>query len=301
MIRVIAFLQRTLADALRSGPTTLAAMRIVVAAQALWMLLSRDPVGIAGLPPIVWDAVDETFRQRFLLAPRPSLEAVVWTIALVSLVAVLLGIGTRVFGVLAAVLLYHIAPLQSLVIATGPWSKGLTIATITLPILACAPCADRLSIAARWRRGPAPTREPEAYGWAVMLVRLLFAQLYLFSGLAKITDVGLHWISAKTMQHHMLLFALVVPGINQGLNHWIAEHAVVCWLMAAGAIAFELGFVLAVFVRPLRNAFTIGAAAFHAGLWMTLGFRFLNWPHLLLFLDFDRGNNREGTRRRSDA
>ena len=59
-----------------SSATTLAAIRIVIAAQALWILLSRDPAGVAAMPSIVWEGVQQDWRLRFLLVTGfPAVES----------------------------------------------------------------------------------------------------------------------------------------------------------------------------------------------------------------------------------
>lgn len=270
----------------RASPETLALMRIVIAAQALWILLSRDPAGVSALPPIIWQGVDPSYRLRFLLLPGiPGIETALWTAAIASISCVLAGYRTRAFGVIGALLLYHLAPLQALLAVAGPWGKGLTIATLALPILACAPCEDRWSVASLRTRPR--DRDPQAYGWAVMLIRLLFAEIYFFSGLAKLRAAGLGWLSARTIGNHLLLFGLVDPALNTPVSAWLAAHPGLCLLIAIATLVFELTFIVAVFVRWARMPLAVAALLFHIGLRVTLGFRFLNLPHLLLFVDAD--------------
>ena len=45
--------------------------------------------------------------------------------------------------------------------------------------------------------------------------------------------------------------------------------------------------IIAVFVGAARRPLALGGMLFHMGLWATLGFRFLNLPHFLLFIDYD--------------
>ena len=45
----------------------LAAARIVLAAQALWILLSRDIPALSALPPAFWAEVPASARWRFLV------------------------------------------------------------------------------------------------------------------------------------------------------------------------------------------------------------------------------------------
>jgi hypothetical protein len=269
----------------RSGPVTLAAVRIVVAVQALWILLSRDPAGSSAMPPVIWQGVTPVWRLRYLLVPRiPEIEFDLWVLAVASLVCVLVGFKTRLFGIVAGLLLYHLAPLQALLNLTAPWGRGLTIATLALPILACSPCEDRWSVARLLRRSP--VREPQAYGWAVMLVRLLFAQIYLFSAVARLLRGGLEWASIETVRNHLLVFGLAEPSLDTPLDAWLIAHPAVCGVLAAGTLMFELFFVVAVFVRVTRLPFALAGILFHASLWLTMGFRFPNLPHLLLFIDF---------------
>ena len=92
-------------------------------------------------------------------------------------------------------------------------------------------------------------------------------------------------MSALTVNAHILIAGAVDPMYLTSLNAWIVAHPLVATAFAAGALAVEVGFVVAVFVRWTRVPTMIGAILFHAGLWITIGFRFLNLPHLLLFLD----------------
>jgi vitamin K-dependent gamma-carboxylase-like protein len=250
------------------------------------MLLSRDPAGVSAMPPVIWQGVGPVAQWRFLLVPGvPEIETVVWACAVASVACVLVGFRTRIFGMVAALLLYHLAPLQALLSVAGPWGKGLTIATLSLPILACAPCEDRWSVAHFRRR--ASIRDPQAYGWAVMLVRLLFAQIYLFTAVARLGSVGLEWVSVESVRNHLLVFALAQPSLNTPLNAWLVAHPALCAVLAAGTLLFELLIVTAVFVPIARLPLALAGTMFHASLWVTLGFRFPNLAHFLLFIDLN--------------
>lgn len=267
-----------------SGPRTLAGVRIVIALQALWIVLSRDPVGAAALPHEVWDLVGAQARVRYFLVPGfPGIELALWCAAAGSLACVLVGFRTRVFGFVAALLLYHLAPLQILVSAAPPWGKGLTIAILALPILACSPCDDHWSLA----RPPAPARDPAAYGWAVMLVRLLFAQIYLSTALGRLLAGGLDWVSVDAVRTHVLLFRVIYPQLDTPINAWLVDHPAACAAIAGGTLLFEIVFIAAVFFRRVRLPLALAGVAFHVSLWLTLGFKYPNLPHFMLFLDLD--------------
>jgi vitamin K-dependent gamma-carboxylase-like protein len=274
-----------------SGPLTLAAVRIIVAVQALWILLSRDPSGVSALPPVLWQEVLPEWHFRFLLTQGiPGIELTLWCAAIVSVACVMVGYRTRIFGFAATLLLYHLAPLQALLNTTPPWGKGLTIAIMALPILACSPCEDRWSVANRNK--PVPIRDAATYGWAVLLIRLLFAQIYLFSVLARFRAGGWEWIKLETVRNHLLVFGLAEPTLDTPFNAWLASHPLLCAAIAAGTLFFELFFIVAVFVPVARIPLAIAGVLFHTSLWVTLGFRFPNLPHFLMFIDF----NGEGKR-----
>jgi hypothetical protein len=256
----------------------------VVAVQALWILLSRDPAGVSASPPVIWQGVTPEWQLRYLLVPGISgTELAIWGVAVASVACVLVGFRTRLFGIVAGVLLYHLAPLQALLNVTAPWGRGLTIATLALPILACSPCEDRWSVARLF--GKPPIRGPQAYGWAVMLVRLLFAQIYLFSAVGRLQAVGWEWARMETVRNHLLVFGLAEPSLNTPLDTWLIAHPALCAAIAAGTLIFEFIFILAVFVPVTRLPLVGAGVLFHTSLWLTLGFRFLNMPHFLLFID----------------
>ena len=107
----------------------LAAARIVFALQALWILLSRDMPALSALPPRV---LDRCPGVRALAVPhlgRPSRARVgraggrarwpwrarCWESGRVPCCAA------------AGLLLYHLAPLETLFYTPSPWAKGLTL------------------------------------------------------------------------------------------------------------------------------------------------------------------------------
>jgi hypothetical protein len=265
----------------RSGPYTLAWIRIVVAIQALWILLSRDPAGVSAMPYVIWQDVPLEWKVRFFLVQGlPDLEFALWCLAIVCVLCVLIGYQTRIFGIIGALLLYHIAPLEALLSVTMPWGKGLTIATLALVVLSCAPCEDRWSVVS-----PRSDRPTQSYGWAVMLIRLFFAQIYLFSVAARLQYVGWDWAKLETVRNHILVFRLAEPILDTPFNAILIAHPLLCATLALGTFLFEMFFILAVFVPFLRIPLGLAGVLFHSSLWITLGFNFPNLPHFAMFLD----------------
>jgi hypothetical protein len=267
------------------APVNLAAARLVLAAQALWILLSRDLPALSGLPAPFWAEVPASARWRYLIwEGRPGLEAALQALALAALLGVLLGVATRACCLAAGLLLYHLAPLETLFFTPSPWAKGLTIPVLGLLTLATTRCGDTLSL--RPGRDPGPL---DADGWALRLVRLFVCQQYLFSGYAKLREAGLAWASPENIRAWLLLANLddqLVVFREPGL--WIADRPLLCGVMGASALALDLGFVLALFSAPARRLLVPAALCFHLAILVTLNYAFLGAPLLLLMVDWSR-------------
>lgn len=263
----------------------LAAARIVFAAQALWILLSRDIPALSALPAEFWAEVPDSARWRFLIwEGRPGLEAGLQALALAALVGALLGVAARACCLLAALLLYHLAPLETLFFTPSPWAKGLTLPVLGLLALSLSPCGDALRFGGRSAAGGA---EGPEYGWPLRLARLFVCQPYLFSGIAKLSAAGWGWASAANMRAWLLLSnqddQLAVfrsPGL------WLADRPALCLAMGVAALAMDLGFILVLFWKRSRRVLLPAAVLFHAAIVVTQNYAFLSAPLLLVFMDW---------------
>jgi hypothetical protein len=263
----------------------LAAARIVLAAQALWILLSRDVPALSALPAEFWTDVPDSARWRFLIwEGHPALEAALQAAALVVLVLVVLGVAARASCLVAALLLYHLAPLETLFFTPSPWSKGLTLPVLGLLTLSLSPCGDVLRVGGA--RTVAAASGPE-HGWPLRLVQLFACQPYLFSGIAKLRSAGLAWAAPENMRTWLLLAnqddQLAVfrsPGL------WLADRPALCATMGILGLAMDLAFILVLFSRRSRVVLIPAALLFHAAIAVTQNYAFLSAPLLLLFVDW---------------
>jgi hypothetical protein len=263
----------------------LAALRVLVALHALWILLSRDLAGISGLPAETWAGVADSTRWRFLIFEgRPGLEGALTVLAALSLAGAAAGVMARTCCLLAGLLLYHLSPLETIVLTPSPYVKGLTLAVPALLALAASPCADALSLA---RRGSARA-EPWEHAWPVRLVQLLVAQVYLFSGWAKLRQMGLEWASAAHMERWLHMFnqrdQMVV---FQDLGPWIAARPGLCLLIGVSTLILELSFLAVLVSRRARRVLVPLAALWHLGILFAMNIAFLNAPLLLAFVDWE--------------
>jgi hypothetical protein len=275
----------------------LAAARIVLAAQALWILLSRDIPALSALPAPFWTDVPASARWRFLIGEgHPGLERALQAVAVAALVSVLLGVAARASCLVAALILYHLAPLETLFYTPSPWAKGLTLPVLGLLTLSLSPCADVLRVGGR-RTNITGGAE---HGWPLRLTQLFACQPYLFSGIAKLQSAGLGWASAENMRAWLLLAnqddqlaVFRAPGL------WLADRPALCAAMGALGLAMDLGFILVLFSRRSRWVLLPAAVLFHAAILVTQNYAFLSAPLLLLFVDW--GPRTRRTRPSDDA
>lgn len=277
---------------------SLAAARILVSAHALWILLSRDLPALSGLPEPFWVGVSASARARFLIAEgHPALEALLGWAAAGGLLAALLGLWPRVSCLLAALLLYHLAPLETIILTPSPYVKGFTLAVPALVVLSFAPCADAWSL-----RRAASTLPAWEYHWPLTLIRLFVAQVYLFSGWAKLVRVGFSWAAADNVRAWLYFFnqrdQLVV--FDQ-LGPWLAARPRLCLTAGVLTLALELAFILAVVSRPARRVLPAAMALLHLGILFAMNIAFLYAPLLLVFADWDAPARRSGRAQRQDS
>jgi hypothetical protein len=264
-------------------PLNLAAARVVLALQGLWILLSRDLPALSALPAAFWSDVSPAARWRYLLwEGHPAAEAVVEAVALAALAGALLGVRARACCAAAGLLLYHLAPLQTLFYTPSPWPKGLTLCVPGLIALALAPCDRALAL----RRGSGAAADWE-YGWALRLVMFLVAQPYLSSGWAKLVHGGWAWASSENIRAWLLLSNLddqIAPFSSAGL--WLADRPLLCLAMGIAGLVFDLVFVAAVFSPRARLVLVPAAFVFHGVILFTQNYAFLTAPLLLVFVDW---------------
>jgi hypothetical protein len=271
------------------SPLNLASARLVLAFQAFWILLSRDIPALSGLPAELWVDVEPAARFRYLLwEGRPGLEAWLQALALLALAGVVLGVATRACCLISGLLLYHLAPLETLFFTPSPWAKGLTLPVLGLLTLSVTRCGERLALLPSV--GAVAGNED---GWALRLVRLFVCQQYFFSGWAKLAAAGLGWASAENIRAWLLLANLddqLVAFGTPGL--WLADRPALCLLMGVTGLTLDLGFVAAPFSSRARRLLAPAGLLFHLAILLTLNYAFLGAPLLLLLVDWQRPDGR---------
>ncbi len=259
-----------------------------MASQGLWIVLSRDYPAISGLPDPFWSAVLPSWQWRYLLFPgHAAFESVLYWMAIVALFAALLGVFPRVACAVAGMLLYHLAPLESIIWTPSPGIRGLTITVPSLVLLSLSRCGDSLALRPHRRSDHVPDLSAD-YSWQLRLIQLLVCQMYLFSAIAKLETSGLAWISAENMRHWFLYLSQVPDtAVFTRPGAWVASVPALNMIAAAGTIIFEASFVTVMFSRTARRVLVPAAFAFHLGIVFTLNLTLPAMPLLLVFVNWD--------------
>jgi hypothetical protein len=265
----------------------LAAARILFSLHALWVLLSRDLPATSALPAEFWVNVRHAELLRFLIFPgHPQVEYALMFAAAASLACAAIGFFPRLACFVSALLLYHLAPLETIYWTPSPFERGFTIDVLVLFTLSVSRCGDALAI------GAASVREwsPD-YSWPLRLAQLYLAQTYVFSGYAKLYRVGFSWLDPENLRHWFLLFSQQDQLIRTGpffgaAGIWIAEHWVLCLVAATYGVVVNLLFLSTVVSSRARWFFVPDAIFFHIMVFFTLSIFWINVPQLLVFVNW---------------
>lgn len=263
----------------------LAVARVLAAGTAFWVLLSREPSGVSGLGAAFWAGVPASTRWRFLLFPgHEPLEHVLVLIAAAALLGALVGVRPRLCCFVAAVLLYHLAPLESIIWSPSPEARGLTLPTLALLLCGVAPSGDALAVGS----GPPPGRS-WVYGWPLRLLQVWLIEVYVFADLAKLRLSGLAWASWENMSNWLYVFTQSEGhAVYRQLGGWIAARPILAGTVGVGTMIFEFGVIVALFSKRWRPWVAVSAILFHFGIYFALNITLNSWPLLLTFFDWDR-------------
>lgn len=193
-------------------------------------------------------------------APPPGLALLLVLALCASSLSFCLGLFTRASGMATLLLWTYLWCLDSLT-----EKAAHTIAMVVLAVLLLAPCANRFSLdrLRRLRRGLPDLPGTGTLYWQ-QLLRLQFAQVYFFSGVAKMMNP--EWVNGGVF-YNVMNGRLATP-----LGIFVSEVDSYLFARAGGlfTILFELsvGFLLLV---PATRPFAIAAAVcFHLGIQASL-------------------------------
>jgi len=239
------------------------AARIIVAADALWIVLSRpDLPSIARWPAVFWKTIPRTLLVRFgYFGLHPALEWILFALLILVLVAVMFGFALRFTAFAAGVLLYHFAPLASL-LAAGDFigMGGLTVPTFFMFALWAAEPGDR---------------------WPLKLAQLLLALSFLMSGITKVLYTSWRWYTGPNIRQLALTYWSLG---SQPAALWLGTHETAAWIVALGSLALDALFVFAVVSKRMRWIVLPLAVAALIVRSVVFGLHWLAAPLVLLFI-----------------
>ena len=265
----------------------LAAARVLFSVHALWVLLSRDLPATSSLPPEFWTYVSQGERWRFLIFPgHPQLEYALQYVAILTLIGAAIGVMPRVCCFVSALLLYHLAPLETIYWTASPYQRGFTIDVLALFTLSLGPSGDALRIGRI-----SPKALSSVYCWSLRLTQVYLVHTYFFSGYAKLYRVGVSWMSPENLRSWFLLFSqqdqvMRVGPVFNTLGPWIADHWWLCLIAGVYGVLVNLLFVSTLFSSRARWFFVPDAVFFHILVFLTLNIFWLNLPQLLVFVNW---------------
>ena len=260
------------------GPEAGGRLRLVQAGFAL-VIVARLALGphrqLAGQPPAL-------FRPPLLLSwldaiPQAEVLVLVQVVGVAAGVAVIAGRWTRLAFPLAwAALLFLDALLAS---------RGKFMHNDVLLLLAAVPmlAAPRGS---RWF----DQRPSVRFGWPVRSAMVVIAGAYTFSGVAKLVTSGPAWVTSDNLRYVLAAGARSDRPPTHAIAEFVVARPGLAHLVAFGALALELCFVLILFAPRLRPWFAVAAAGLHASIWLTLGLDYWSWVavDLIVLVDWNR-------------
>jgi hypothetical protein len=265
----------------------LAFARVIFSVHAIWVLLSRDLPANAALPAEFWSGVDRSELWRYFIVPgHPDLEYALQWAAIATLSLAALGLMPRLACFISALLLYHLALLETIYWTPNPYQRGFTVSVLALFTLSCSRCGDALRLG-----GSPPTPPSPIYCWPLRIVQLHFAEAYFISGTSKLTRVGVQWLDPENLRSWFLLFAEQdqVRRLNpmfHVVGPWIAEHRLLCLIAGLFGVVANLCFLSVPFSRLARRLLVPDAFCFHAMVLLSLNIFWINTPQLLIYVNW---------------
>ena len=258
-----------------AAPANLIAARIILAASALWIVLSRpDLPDVLGWPLPFQAGFGRSVSWRFLSFGLPlAAERALFLALGAALVATLIGFRPRATGALAALLLYHFAPLMDPLRARGgPYFLGLTIPVLGLLLL---------SFGQAPRRGALPSPE---WRWPLAAIQICFAATYVLSGISKLASAGPAWATPANFEG--LVLGMAFPDSIPPWARLFVGHPALSGVGAAAGLLLDFVAPVALFVPRAAPWAIVALLAAHLAIVPIFGVCFLGLPGLLLFVDW---------------
>jgi hypothetical protein len=266
-----------------SSPFNPALLRVVTFGLILKAARATQAVWFAGFPhellrlPPGWQWLDG------LLPLDPHVVHAAQLALIATSGCAVAGLLTRVSAPLAALLAIYVLGVPNFYMKID---HGYHAVVMFACMLACAPCADVLSLDALWRRmrGIAAPAAGAEYTLPTRFCWLILGTVYLFPGFWKLWEGGDLWISGEKLQTELYLKWGQMPHFAPPAR--IDQSPVLLAMLGTSTLIFEIGFFFALFHRASRVIAAFSAVAFHLGIKYFMGIRFHVYLPLIALLDF---------------
>lgn len=269
------------------SPVDLAVCRILFFGMCFYFYAGQNFAGLGSFPRSFYRPVWLFERLHLPVFSDAVLEplTVLWKVALV---AACVGLLTRPATLVAAVLTGYFAGLP---FNFGKTDHNVAAVMFVMGILSVSRCGDALSLDRMlWRlrrEGAGPAAAPPApsgeYRWPIRLVWVTMSLIFFAAGMAKLRASGLSWVFSDnfaillTQRHYSETPPMVDWGLHVAAVPWLT------YLMAAGSIAAELLFPLALVDRRLRVLFPLAMFGLQLGIGVLMNVWFGPFLYTYLF------------------
>jgi hypothetical protein len=225
---------------------------------------------------------------------RPSSVRLLFGIYLAALVCLTLGLCTRL-AALASLLLavtFNHALAEMMNGGDSLFCNGLYFL-----LLAPAGAAWSLDHLIRARLGRAPAAGGVYIApWSVRLMQIQVAVMYLFTGLAKLSDLHWEdgWLHGDWLDGTALYWVFNDVAITRWSYAQLPLPMGLCRLLTWGTLAFEIGFGLLVGIRPLRRWVLLFGVGLHLGILAVMEIGWFSQVTLCWYLLFVPGERLAG-------
>jgi hypothetical protein len=267
-----------------AAPTNLAVGRMITAATALWVVLSRPMLpSLLTFPRAMWSTVPEERLIRFLLVFDPRIEQALWIVLHIVLTLTLFGVASRWMALGSALLMYHFAPLETIFRTGNPYLRGFTIPTLALLIVGASASGGAFMRRARSH----PEWASWQHRWPLTLIQCLFCFLYAAAAYSKLFMTGVAWMHASNIRNYLLAIHQALDIRPPALGLWIADFPLLCAAIGVGGITIEFAFPLVMVSRIARRILVPTMAVFHILNAVLFHINFQNIAMLLVFVDWE--------------
>lgn len=211
-----------------------------------------------------------------------AIQIIDWVWQLSALLCIF-GFGFKYFSVVFLILTFFVHNVGH---SFGYQTHSIMPLIVGLMILTFSPAAERLSIDSYLKKKKSSSLED--VNLAVLTVRIVFCFIFFAAGLSKLVNGGLDWFLSDNLQNVFIQTQVYFPDTKKwvtslGVPLYLAQHPLLCQILAAGTILLELITPLALLKGRVRNGIIFFIFLAQVGFYFALMANFRSYLALYLF------------------